>query len=160
MPPRSARFDPLRPYKFRVRLGQTTVAGVSRVGALARTITPNEMREAGDLLAPRQTPGAVTYDEVVLERGLSVDKTFEEWANAAARVHVDQSVRGFKRTVFIDVYDLDGNPNDRGSQPLLSYKLHRAWVSKYTALPDLDASSDGVGIQSITLRHDGWERVR
>src|SRR5688500_14979380 len=117
MPPRSARFDPLRTFKFRVRLGETTVAGVSRVGALGRTVTPNELREGGDLLAPRQTPGAVTYDEVLLERGLSVDKTFEEWANAAARIHVDQSVKGFKRTIYIDVYELDGNPTDRASQP-------------------------------------------
>jgi phage tail-like protein len=57
------------------------------------------------------------------------------------------------------VFDLKGNPTDRQSQPIASYKLNRCWITKYTALPELDASSGGVGIQSVTLRHEGWERV-
>ena len=43
--------------------------------------------------------------------------------------------------------------------PIASYKLNRAWITKYTALPELDANSGGFGIQSVTLRHEGWERV-
>ena len=43
---------------------------------------------------------------------------------------------------------------------MISYELHRAWVSEYRALPELDAgSSSAVGIQSVTLEHEGWERV-
>jgi phage tail-like protein len=159
VPPRSSKFDPYRTFKFRVRLENTTVAGVTRVTALGRSIASNELKEGGDLLAPRQNPGAVTYDDVTLERGLSLDAAFEEWANAAARLHIDPTVKGFKRTVFIDVYDLAGNPADRASRPVITYKLHRCWVAKYTALPDLDAGGDAVGIQSVTLRHEGWERV-
>ena len=159
MPPRSSKFDPYRTFKFRVRLENTTVAGVTRVTALGRSVASNELKEGGDLLAPRQNPGAVTYDDVTLERGLSLDAAFEEWANAAARLQLDPMVKGFKRTVYIDVYDLAGNPADRGSQPVITYKLHRCWVAKYTALPDLDAGGDAVGIQSVTLRHEGWERV-
>ena len=41
----------------------------------------------------------------------------------------------------------------------ISYKIYRAWVSEYTALPDFDAAtSNTVGIQSIKLEHEGWER--
>jgi len=55
----------------------------------------------------------------------------------------------------VDVFDLDGGR----SAPLVSYKLHRAWVSKYVAMPELNADNGGVGIRSVSLRHEGWERV-
>lgn len=159
MPPRASKADPYRCFKFRVRLDETTVAGVTKVSALGRTVAATELKEGGDLLAPRQNPGAVTYDDVTLEWGLSVDRTFESWANTAARLHDDPTISGFKRTVYIDVFDLDGNPSERSSKPVFSYKLHRCWVSRYTALPALDADSSAIGIQSITLKHEGWERV-
>ncbi len=159
MAPRSSVHDPYRTFKFRVRLGGTTVAGVTKVSALARNVASNEVKEGGDLLGPRQNPGAVTYDDVTLEWGLSLDETFEEWANAVTRLQADPAVTGFKRTVYLDVYDLNGNPKDQDGTPAFSYKLHRCWVSKYMPLPDLDANSSAVGIQSLTLKHEGWERV-
>lgn len=157
---RASQFDPYRTFKFRVRFGDTTVAGITKVSALTRTVTPNELKEGGDLLAPRQNPSGVRYEDVTLERGLSLTNAFEEWANAVVQLQSDPgSTSGFKRTVYIDVFDLKGNPQDRQSQPIASYKLNRCWITKYTALPELDASSGGVGIQSVTLRHEGWERV-
>lgn len=159
MPPRTSQHDPYRVFKFRVRFAEATVAGVTRVSALSRSVTPNELREGGDLLGAYQNPGTVSYEEVTLERGLSLDQTFEGWANAVTQLQADPTVKSFKRTVYIDVYDLNGNPTERNSRPVLSYKLHRCWVARYTALPELDASSGGFGIQSLTLRHEGWERV-
>jgi len=166
MAPRASKFDPYRTFKFRLRVADgaggapKTVAGVTKVSALGRTVTPNDLKEGGDFLGARQNPGMVTYDDVTLEWGLSADRTFEEWANAVTRLHQDPAgVSHFKRTVFIDVYDLASNPQDRASRPVLSYKLHRCWVTKYVALPELNADSGGVGIQSVTLRHEGFERV-
>ena len=159
MPPRASSFDPYRTFKFRVRFGDKVVAAVTKVSALGRSVAPHELKEGGDLLAPRQNPGGVTYDDVVLERGLTLDPTFEEWANVVTQLHVDPKTKNFKRTVYIDVYDLKGNPADRSSRPVVTYKLNRCWMSKYVALPELDANSGGVGIQSVTLRHEGWERV-
>jgi phage tail-like protein len=44
-------------------------------------------------------------------------------------------------------------------QVAISYKIFRAWVSDYQAVPELDAHMmNAVGIQSITLQHEGWER--
>ncbi|HKY01862.1 MAG TPA: phage tail protein [Burkholderiales bacterium] len=157
MPPRTSAFDPYRTFKFRVRLDGTTVAGVTKVSALGRTVAATEVKQGGDFLAPIQNPGQVTYDDVTLEQGWSADKALEKWANEATRLHIDPSVKNFKRTVLIDVYDLAGQANV--SSPVTTYKLHRCWISKYVAMPDLSADGGGVGIRSVTLKHEGWERV-
>ncbi|MGH7620093.1 MAG: phage tail protein [Gemmatimonadaceae bacterium] len=161
MPPRTSSFDPYRTFKFRVRLDGKTIAGVAKVSPLGRSVASNELKEGGDAFGPRQMPGAVTYDDVTLEQGWSADLTLEGWANEVTRLHADPSgVKSFKRTVFIDVFALDGNLGTTGgSSPLTSYRLDRAWVSKYVAMPELSADTGGVGIQSVTLRHEGWERV-
>lgn len=159
MPPRASSFDPYRTFKFRVRLNGQTIAGVSKVSALGRSVASNELKEAGDALGPRQMPGQVTYDEVTLEQGWSSDKTLESWANEVTRLHADPSgVKNFKRTVFIDVFALNGIVTG-ASSPVTSYRLDRAWVSKYVAMPELSSDAGGIGIQSVTLRHEGWERV-
>ena len=160
MPPRASQFDPYRTYKFRVRLDNAVIAGVTKVSALGRSVAANEVKQGGDMLAPRQNPAAVTYDEVTLEQGWSADTTFERWANSVARLQADPKVKRFKRTVYIDVFTLDGNPQaPGGGAPVSSYRLHRCWVSKYVALPALDADGGGIGIRTVTLKHEGWERV-
>ena len=47
--------------------------------------------------------------------------------------------------------------NEAG-QLAISYKIYRAWVSEYQALPDLDANANAVAIQHIILENEGWER--
>ena len=47
--------------------------------------------------------------------------------------------------------------NEAG-QLAISYKIYRAWVSEYQALPDLDANANAVAIQHIKLENEGWER--
>ena len=47
--------------------------------------------------------------------------------------------------------------NEAG-QLVIAYRIYRAWVSAYNALPPLDAASNAVAIELITLEHEGWER--
>ena len=104
---RSSVHDPYRAFKFRVRFDGKAVAGVTKVSALGRSVQSTELKEGGDLLAPYQNPGAVSYDEVTLEKGLSLDRTFEEWANAVTKLQSSPaSAKNFKRTVYIDTFDL------------------------------------------------------
>ena len=43
-------------------------------------------------------------------------------------------------------------------QPVLRYLVHRAWVSEYQALPDLDAGGNAVALEHIKIENEGWER--
>jgi phage tail-like protein len=147
------RFDPYRNFKFRVKVDNQYVAGLSKCSALKRTTEETEWREGGDPSTSRQLPGKTKYDAVTLEAGLTHDPTFENWANLVHNFQGDaaMSLRNYRKDIIIDVY------NEAG-QKVHSYKLFRAWVSEYQALPELDASANAVAIQTIKLENEGWER--
>lgn len=153
-PANAHRYDPYRTFKFQVLIDGKPVAGLKKMTALKRTTEPVAWRAAGDPTHERKLPGATKYEPVTLEQGLSHDLVFERWANLVNSVQGDaaMSLKSFRKDVVINVLNLQG-------KVAISYKLYRAWVSEFQALPDLDAATaNAVGIQSIKLEHEGWER--
>lgn len=149
------RFDPYKNFKFRVKWDGRYVAGVSKVSALKRTTEVVEHREGGDPSVSRRSPGRTSFEAITLERGVTHDLDFEQWANKVwnhgSGLGAEVSLRDFRKDLVIDLY------NEAG-QLALSYRVFRAWVSEYQALPELDANANAVAIQSIKLENEGWER--
>jgi phage tail-like protein len=149
------RFDPYKNFKFRVKWDGRYVAGVSKVGALKRTTEVVEHREGGDPSSVRKSPGQSKYEPITLERGVTHDLEFEQWANKVwnygSGLGMEVSLKDFRKDVIIELY------NEAG-QLAIAYKVYRCWVSEYTAMPELDASANAVAIQSMTLQNEGWER--
>lgn len=149
------RYDPYRTFKFQVVIGGKSVAGLTKMGALKKTTEVVNWRSAGDPSFQRAMPGGTKFENVTLEQGLSHDPVFEEWANAVNNVaegDKGMSLLKYRRDVVINVLNLQGTP-------AISYKLRRAWVAEYQALPELDANSmNAVGIQSITIAYEGFVR--
>jgi phage tail-like protein len=157
----ATRFDPYKNFKFRLKMGPEYVAGISKVSALKRTTEVVEHREGGDPSLARRGPGRTKFEPITLERGVTHDPRFEQFANkvwdyANAQAQGDQrtkemSLADFRQELILEVF------NEAG-QPVLRYFLHRCWVSEFTALPDLDANANAVAIQSLKLETEGWER--
>jgi phage tail-like protein len=149
------RFDPYKNFKFRVRWDAGYVAGVSKVSALKRTTEVVEHREGGDPSTSRKSPGRTKYEAITLERGVTHDPEFEQWANKVwnfgAGLGAEVSLQDFRKNIIIEVY------NEAG-QLALSYRVFRCWVSEFQSLPDLDANANAVAIQSIKLENEGWQR--
>ena len=149
------RFDPYKNFKFRVKWDGKYVAGVSKVTMLKRTTEVVKHREGGDPSSSRKSPGRTEYDPVTLERGVTHDKEFEQWANKVwnygSGLGAEVSLRDFRKDITIEFY------NEAG-QLAIAYKVFRAWVSEYQAMPDLDANANAVAIQTLKLEHEGWER--
>ena len=147
------RFDPYKNFKFRVKWDGHYVAGISRVSALRRSTEVIEHREGGDPSAWRKSPGLTKFDAITLERGVTHDPAFEQWANKVWHLGAgaEVSLKDFRKDIVIDMF------NEAG-QRVLSYKVFRCWVSEYQALPDLDANANAVAIEHIKLEHEGWER--
>lgn len=149
------RFDPYKNFKFRVKWDGRYVAGVSKVGALKRSIELVEHREGGDPSTSRKSPGRAKYEAVTLERGVTHDTEFEKWANKVwnygSGLGTEVSLKDFRKDIIIEVY------NEAG-QNVVSYKVYRCWVSEYQATADLDANANAVLIQTLKLENEGWER--
>jgi phage tail-like protein len=147
------RFDPYKNFKFRVTWDGHYVAGISKVTGLKRTTEVVEHREGGDPSSGHKSPGRTKYEAVTLERGVTHDVEFEQWANKVWHFGSLQevSLQDFRRNMGIEVF------NEAG-QKVIAYKLYRCWVSEYQALPDLDANANAVAIQTIKLENEGWER--
>jgi phage tail-like protein len=149
------RFDPYKNFKFRVKWDGRYVAGISKVGALTRTTTPITHREGGDPSTSRKSPGRTEFNAITLERGVTHDLEFEQWAskvwNFGAGPGAEVSLKDFRKDIIIDVF------NEAG-QKVLSYRVFRCWVSEYQALPDLDANAGAIALQHIKLENEGWQR--
>lgn len=151
----ASRFDPYKNFKFRVRWDGRTVAGVSKVSALKRMTEVVKHRDGGDPSSSRKSPGRTEFDAITLERGVTHDTEFEDWASKVWRVQAglgsEVSLRDFRKDVILEMY------NEAG-QLAIAYRVYRCWVSEYQALPDLDANANAVAIQQIKLENEGWER--
>jgi len=153
-PVNAHRHDPYRTFKFQVLIDGQPVAGLKKMGALKKTTEAVPWRVAGDPTHERKLPGATKYESIMLEQGLTHDPVFENWANKVNNYEGDiaMSLKGFRKDIVINVLNLQG-------QVVISYKVYRAWVSEYQALPDFDAgTTNAVGIQTVKLEHEGWER--
>jgi phage tail-like protein len=151
----SQRVDPYKNFKFRLKWDGKYVAGISKVSPLKRTTEVIEFREGGDPSTSHKSPGRTEYEAITLERGVTYDTEFENWAakvwNYGAGLGSEVSLADFRKDIILDVY------NEAG-QLVFSYKISRCWVSEYQALPELDANCPAIAIQSIVLQNEGWER--
>jgi phage tail-like protein len=150
------RFDPYKNFKFRVKWDGKYVAGVSKCSALKRTTEVVRHREGGDPSSSRKSPGRTEFEAITLERGVTHDKEFEQWANKVwnfgAGLGAEVSLKDFRKDIIIEVY------NEAG-QLALRYKIFRCWISEYQILlPDLDSNATAVAIEFIKLENEGWER--
>jgi phage tail-like protein len=155
----ATRVDPYKNFKFRVKWDNRYVAGISKVSALKRTTEVVKHRDGGDPSTSHKSPGRTEFEAITLERGVTHDVDFEQWANKvwdyqnaqAQMADKEVSLKDFRKDVIIDVF------NEAG-QKVISYHVFRCWVSEYQALPDLDANANAVAIQHLKLENEGWDR--
>ena len=162
---RSSVMDPLLTYKFILNWGAAgggsveAVAGVSKVSALSRSVDPADYREGADPFVGRKIPGQVKYDDITLSRGIILDIAFEQWANkiwfyeqTGALDQNQVSLADFRKDLRLDVCNQAG-------QIMLQYWVFNAWPTKYTAMPELDASQGNqVAFEELVLAHEGWTK--
>jgi phage tail-like protein len=151
------RYDPYKTYRFLVYFTTASptvaVAAVSKVTGLKRSSDVIEYKEGGNAVILKGL-GRTKYEPITLERGITQDKTFETWANAAQVLdHGSPSTSLANLRQEVSIYLLDEE-----ALPVIKWNIHRCWVSEYQALPDLDAGANAIAIEHIKLENEGWER--
>ena len=154
-PANPTRLDPYLNFKYRLKWDGQYIVGISKCSSLKRTTEVVEHREGGDASTSRKSPARVKYDPITLERGLTQDLAFHDWAglvwNFGAGLGSQVSLASFRKNIYLEFY------NEAG-QLVIAYKIYRCWVSEYQAMPDLDANANAIAIEHIKLENEGWER--
>lgn len=137
------RFDPYKNFKFRIKWDGRHVAGVSKISGLRRTTEVIQHREGGDPSTSRKSHGHTKFAAITLERGVTHDPEFENWANKVWRLGAGRgaevSLKTSAKTLFSSfVMRLDNS---------CSLKVYRCWVSEYEILPNLDANANAIAIE-------------
>jgi phage tail-like protein len=153
-PGNPTRLDPYKNFNFRVKWDGAYIPDVSRISALVRSTEVVEYREGGDPNTSHKSPGRTKFEAITLERGVTDDSSFEDWAglvwNFGAGLGSEES-GNFRKDIYIEFY------NEAG-QLVRAYNVYRCWPSVYQALPDLDAGGNAIAIEHIKLENEGWER--
>jgi len=149
------RRDPYRNFKFSVIVDGQPVPDIIRVSPLKRTTEAVTNRTGGDPSQFRVSPGPSSFEPITIERGLTHDPTFEEWANLTFNPQGDaaMSLKEYRKDILIRLHNLQGTV-------VMAFRVYRCWVSSYEALPALDANDAAVATERIVLHHEGWERDR
>ena len=147
--------DPYLNFKFRIKWQGKYVAGLSKCSALRRSTEATPFRGGGDPSTNRVLPGQTKFEPITLERGMTQDLEFETWAsqvwNYRAGQGMESSLANFRRNITLEFYNAAG-------QLVYAYNIYNCWPSEYTAMPELDSSSNAVAIQTLVLQNEGWER--
>jgi len=146
--------DSYKNFKYWIKWEGRYVAGMNKASPLPRT-TKVVKHSKGDASASRESLGRTQYEAITLERGVTHDVEFEEWANKVwdfgSDLGVEVALEDFRRDMIIEVHNQSG-------ELTLTYKVFRCWVSEYQSLPDLDAKANTVMIQHIKLENEGFDR--
>ncbi len=94
----------------------------------------------------RKRPGQTKYGDITLKRGMSKDGKLLDWYKKV----IDGTVE--RKDGSIVVYDAAGKEVDR-------WNFERGWPSKWSA-SDLDASSDSVMVEEVTIAIEHLERKK
>ncbi|MBI4650375.1 phage tail protein [Candidatus Desantisbacteria bacterium] len=129
------------------------VAGLNKLSGIKKTTEGIDWWEAGDNFNPRRLPGKTKYEAITLEKGLTDDKVFEDWANLINKYKGNAiTFENFRKNIQIHVCDLNGTPK-------ITFNIFDCWVSEFQAVPAMDVSQNAVAIQTIKLEHEGFERA-
>jgi phage tail-like protein len=153
-PANAHRYDPYRTFMFQVVIDGKPVAGLKKMSVLKKSTEAVKWRSAGDPTHERVMPGGTSYEPITLEQGLTHDPVFENWANLVNNIqgNAAMSLVNYRKDIVLNVLNLQGTI-------AIAYQVKRAWVSEFQALPEFDAGTmNAVGIQTITIQHEGWQR--
>ncbi len=146
MPQTGQRKDPYANFNFRVEIDGITRAAFHDVSGLESTTDVHPFREGGENTTLRKLPMLTKYSDIVLKWGITDDRELYDWHRQAVLGNVQRrhgSIVGL----------------DRQGAEVVRWNFFSAWPTKYDA-PTFNAEGTDVAIETLTLAHEGLERVK
>lgn len=142
--------DPLVGFTFGLDIDGVTVGfftSVSGIGSSHEVIEHKVVDPSGHELV-QKIPGRLTWEDITLKRGITNAMDLWEW-----RAKVEKgTMKDARKNGSIVMYD-------RNYEETARWNFENGWPSKVSG-PELDSSGGDVGIEEVTISHEGLERAK
>jgi phage tail-like protein len=147
------RLDPYKNFKFRVKWDGRYVPGIIRVSPLGWRAEVAEYRDGADPNTVHHLPGRILYEAIALEREITQDTEFEEWASQVRQLSPGggQAGASYRKNIRVEVLDAAG-------RIVLAYDAYQCWPSAYRVVAALDSAGGARVLEELTLICEGWQR--
>ena len=152
------RHDPYQAFKFRVTVDNFASAGFQKCSGLKEETEVAEYRESTDPVTMTKLPGLTSYDNIVLEKGMSPNDDFKAWREDIVKIAESGNAGAdglqtpkFRRNVTVELYD-------KGGEKVKEWEIFEAWPTVYE-IDTMDAESSDVLIEKLELACEGWRQV-
>ncbi len=142
--------DPLLGFNFMLQL-EGAVAGYfaecSGIGSEHEVVEQKVVDKQGHEMV-RKIPGRLKFTDVTLKRGITSDLKIWEWRDLAVQGKVKDARKNCTITMLSREY-----------KPVAVWHFTNAWPSKVTG-PSLKADSNEIGVEEVTIVHEGLFREK
>jgi phage tail-like protein len=138
------RNDPYGQFNFLIEIDGVVKGGFSECSGLTSDTNVIDYREGNEKpLTARRLPGLMKYNNIVLKRGYTADKSLWTWRKNV----VDGNVQ--RTNVAITLLDDARNT-------VHTWNVREAWPAKLEG-PGLNAKTSEVAIETLEIVHEGLE---
>jgi phage tail-like protein len=136
------RNDPLGQFNFLIEIDGVVKGGFSEASGLTTDTNVVEYREGQEQsLTTRKLPGLMKYNNIVLKRGWTRDRSLWEWRR---KVIEGKTQRAGGAIVLLD----------EARNEALRWNFTEGWPSKWEG-PALNAKTSEVAIETLEIAHEG-----
>ena len=142
--------DPLVGFHFEVSVGKVKgyFTEVSGLGSESEVVDHKIIAKGAKETIIRKIPGRLKWGDIVLKRGITTNMDFYDWRKNIEQGKVDANRLDASIIMF-----------DQTMTPTAQWDITKAWPSKISG-PALSTEGNNVGIEELTLVHEGIIRVK
>lgn len=155
---RAAIEDPLKSFRFRVRIDGFIRAGFTEVTGFDRNTEEVKYREGGFNETYQKSAGLSDFPDIVLRRGQIVggsrggDDDFINWAQQVFDVAAAGNDLNYRKDLDIEQY------NALNTRARL-WRVYNCWPKGFKPMSDQKADGNADSIEELRLANEGWERI-
>jgi phage tail-like protein len=138
------RNDPYGQFNFLIEIDGVVKGGFSECSGLTTDTNVIDYREGNEKqLTARRLPGLMKYNNIVLKRGYTADKSLWTWRKNV----IDGNTKRSPGSITL----LDDARN-----PVLTWNFREGWPCKWEG-PALNGKTSEVAIETLEICHEGLE---
>lgn len=137
------RNDPYGQFNFLIEIDGVVKGGFSEASGLTTDTNMIEYREGHEITTTRKLPGLMKYNNIVLKRGWTKDRSLWDWRK---KVIDGKTKRAHGAIVLLD----------EARQEALRWTFVEGWPSKWEG-PALNAKTSEVAIETLEIAHEGLQ---